>query len=284
MVSITLWRLTGDAGYLNDAQLIYYNAFSHGSRVNGSFGTDRCLGALETEDNLFLAPINYETYWCCTMRGGEGYSRAIEYCFFTEEDIIAVPTYHSSEVALELKSGLVRLEETTHYPFDGDVGFKILEAPASPVTLRLFVPEFSGSTSLELNGKAVPAEVRDGFISITEVFKSGDQLKLGLDLSVRVVDTSHGNCLRGYHKFFYGPMLLGLKSDAEINSLDGNRFENYAESRYKSVSEVSIPKDAEIEYTGNNEFKVNGTDIVLTGICSVRDLTCEDTMRQVLFR
>jgi len=283
MVAITLWKLTGDTGYLNDAQLIYYNAFLHGSRINGSFGTDRCLGAIETEDNLFLSPINYETYWCCTMRGGEGYARAIEYCFFTEGDVVHVPTYHSCEALLELNSGVLRLEETTHYPFCGDICFKVLESPGSPVTIRFFVPDFSGNTSLKLNGKEVSVEVKEGFVSITKKFNTGDVLELALDLSVRVVETSHGNCVRGYHKFFYGPMLLGLKSATETNSLDGNRFENYAESRYKSAGEVKIPKDAKVEYTGSNEFKVSGTDFVLTGICDVRDMTCENTMRQVLF-
>jgi len=284
IAAVTLWRLTGDSGYLNDAQLIYYNAFLHGSRVNGSFGTDRCLGAVETDDNLFLSPINYETYWCCTMRGGEGYAKAIEFCFFTEDDAVYVPTYNSCEAILGLNSGTVRFEEITHYPACGIIKFKILEAPGSTISFRLFVPEFSNKTSLKLNGKPVDTKITDCFVSITEVFKPGDELELELDLSVRVAETSNGNCIRGYHKFFSGPMLLGLKSATETNSLDGNRFENYAESRYKSAGEVSIPKDAKIEYIGNNEYKVSGTDFVLSGISDVRDLTCEDTMRQILFK
>jgi len=284
IAAITLWRFTGDAGYLNDAQLIYYNAFLHGSRVNGSFGTDRCLGAIETDDNLFLSPINYETYWCCTMRGGEGYAKAIEFNFFTEDDTVFVPTYNSCEVLLALQSGSIHFEEMTRYPTDGKVRLKILQAPDSSVTFSFYVPDFSGSTSLKLNGKPAVTNIENGLINIKETFKPGDELELDLDLSIRVEETSNGNCIRGYHKFLYGPMLLGLKSATETNSLDGNRFENYAESRYRSAGEVSIPIDAEITISGNNEFKVSGTDIVLSGICDVRDLTCENTMRQILFK
>jgi hypothetical protein len=78
-------------------------------------------------------------------------------------------------------------------------------------------------------------------------------------------------------------MLLGVKVQTQVDSLDGNRFENYAEGKYKSAGRVFIPKDAVIERKGDWEFTVRGTDTVLSTLCSMRDMTCEDTMRQVLF-
>lgn len=87
----------------------------------------------------------------------------------------------------------------------------------------------------------------------------------------------------GRHKFLYGPMLLGVKVKTQLDSLDGNRFENYAEGKYKSAGKTFIPKNAVIDRKGEWEFAVRGTDTVLTTLCSVRDMTCEDTMRQVLF-
>jgi len=78
-------------------------------------------------------------------------------------------------------------------------------------------------------------------------------------------------------------MLLGRKSKTEADSLDGNRFENYAESRYKSSDVIKLPKDTKFERQGEHEFYVKGSDIVLSALCSVRDMTEEDTMRQMLF-
>ena len=284
IVAVLLWRYTGDTSFLNDSHLIYYNALSHGNRINGSFGTDRCCGALETEDNLFLTPVNYETYWCCTMRGGEGFARAIGYCCFTEGNTITLPFFHSFEAALTLESGAITFETVSKYPFRDVVEIIVKNADMkAPCRFAIFVPEWAGNVRLTLNGRDLPETPEKGFIAIERLFRSGDVVTLYLDMRTRCEETRFDNCVRGYHKFFYGPMLLGLEAEKEINSTDGNRFENYAESRYKSAGIVSIPADAQLTRIDDGVFKVAGTDIRLTGLCNVRDMTREDTMRQILF-
>jgi hypothetical protein len=284
IVATMLWRYTGDPAFLNDSHLIYYNALSHGNRINGSFGTDRCCGAVETEDNLFLTPVNYETYWCCTMRGGEGFARAIGYCCFTEGDTITLPFFHSFEAALALENGTLCFEMVSKYPFRDSVEIIIKNADLkAPCRFAFFVPEWAGNARLSLNGQELPRTPEKGFITVEQLFKPDDVVTLHLDMRTRCEETRFDNCVRGYHKFFYGPMLLGCAAEKEINSIEGNRFENYAESRYKSSGIVSIPADAELECIDDGVFRVAGTDIRLTSLCSVRDMTREDTMRQILF-
>lgn len=41
--------------------------------------------------------------------------------------------------------------------------------------------------------------------------------------------------------------------------------------------------NARLERLGEHEFRVCGSDIVLSSLCSVRDMTREDTIRQMLF-
>ena len=55
IVTTTLWKLTRDVQYLEDAHHIYFNALCHGNRINGSFGSDICTGAVEADDNLFIS-------------------------------------------------------------------------------------------------------------------------------------------------------------------------------------------------------------------------------------
>ena len=284
IVAVSLWSYTGDTAYLGDSHLIYYNALSHGNRVNGSFGTDRCCGALETEDNLFLAPVNYETYWCCTMRGGEGFARAISYCYFTEGNTIAFPFFHSFEAAVALDSGTICLEMISKYPFRDTVAVMVKNTDCkSPCRLAFFVPEWAGDARLTLNGTALPETPDGGFIAVERLFRPGDLIGYCLDMRTRCEETRFDNCVRGYHKFFYGPLLLGREAEKKLNSTDGNRFENYAESRYKSAGTVSIRADAELMPAGDGIFAVAGTDIKLTSLCDVRNMTREDTMRQILF-
>ena len=287
IVAVNLWKHTGNPCYLEDAHLIYFNAISHGSRVNGSFGTDLCCGAKEAEDNLFLTPINYETYWCCTMRGGEGFARAIEYNFLIDGASAYLPFYNNCTATIRFIVGEIKVEEKTSYPYYGNVSLEILESTTKSTNiLKFFIPPWAdkGKLMLRFNGNKTKAVVKQGFIAVEGIFQQGDRIEFDLGLSLRVEDAIFENSIKGYHKFFYGPMLLGFKAKAEINSLEGNRFENYAESKYKSGSEITLEKNVVFERISRSEFKVSGKEIILSCLCDVKDMTQEDSMKQVLFK
>ena len=285
IAAVTLWQYTRDPAFINDSHLIYYNAICHGNRINGSFGSDRCCGATETDDNLFLAPINYEAYWCCTMRGGEGFASAIKYCCFVGERSITLPFFHSFEACVSMDAGVVGLEMISSYPYRNQIEIHIKNADLHiPIRMNIFRPDWAGDVLLKLNGEKIPLEMQNGFVTIERLFQPEDIIALDLDMQTRSEETRFDNCVRGYHKFFYGPMLLGYKAEKEINTLDGNRFENYAESKYKSAGIIQIPPDAVLERTGDGLFRVAGTGALLSCLCSVRDMTREDTMRQMLFQ
>ncbi len=284
IVATMLWKHLKDEEYLHDAHLIYYNALSHSNRINGSFGSDRCCGARDAEETLFLSPINYETYWCCTMRGGEGFSRAIAYSFFMDGNTIYVPQYNSCEANVTVDAGSLSLIVETGYPYQETTRMTVTAAAlTAPVTLKLFVPHWTHDVNLTLNGKDLPVQTEGGFAKVSGILHAGDVITLTMPMSVRTEDAANTNSVRGYHKFAYGPMLLGLPVKVADNSLEGNRFENYAESRFKAANVVVLPHNACIERTANDAFSVVGTELTLNTLCSVRNMTKEDTMRQVLF-
>ena len=287
IVATTLWKHTQKPIYLEDAHHIYFNALSHGHRINGSFGTDRCVGAKETEDNLFLTPINYETYWCCTMRGGEGFSRAIEYNFFMDGNKVYIPFYNNCTATLRFDDGMIKVEEKTLYPFYGNVSMEVLESTAKTAKkISFFAPSWStkDKITVQINGKAVKTQFEKGFISIEVAFKPGDKIEFDLGLSLKTEDANFKNSVTGYHKFMYGPMVLGYKAQSEINSLEGNRFENYAESKYKAAEAINLPRDTQFERIGRSHFKTKDSGIVLSCLCDIKELTQEDSMRQLLFK
>lgn len=286
IVAVMLWKHTKRAIYLEDAHLIYYNALSHGNRVNGSFGTDKCTGAVDADDNLFIAPINYETYWCCTMRGGEGFSRAIEYNFFIDEENVYIPFYNNCTAVLRFENSIIKLEEKTEYPYYGTASFEILESTLEQaVQLNFLIPSWTGErVEIYINGDRTEYTLSNKFARIKKHLKQGDIIRFDLGLSLRVEKAELKNSIKGYHKFLYGPMLLGSQVETEINSLDGNRFENYAESRYKSASEIKLAADTQFERISRSEFKVKGSDTVFSCLCAVKDMTREDSMKQILFK
>jgi uncharacterized protein len=287
IVATNLWKYTGNSQYLEDAHQIYYNALCHGYRINGSFGTDRCCGAKETEDNLFITPINYETYWCCTMRGGEGLSRAIKYNFFIDGNDVYIPFYNDSTATLRFKDGIIVLEEKSDYPYYGKISFEVLKSSIETAKkIKLVAPKWTGQGNIEvcLNGKSLETSFNNGFITIESTLKTGDKINFDLGLSLRTENVVFKNSIEGYHKFCYGPMLLGYKTGTEINSLEGNSFDNYAESKYKSASEIKLSKNTEFSRISKSEFQVENSSVILSCLCDIKDLTTEDSMRQLLFK
>jgi hypothetical protein len=102
---------------------------------------------------------------------------------------LAAVLYGPSTVTARVgdRSSLVRIFETTDYPFRERIEFRIeADGPvAFPLALR--VPGWCSAPRLEVNGKPVPA-VRDekGFIILRRTFKPGERIALTLPMKLAV--------------------------------------------------------------------------------------------------
>lgn len=262
IIAVSLWRHTGEPNFLEDAHLIYFNAISHGQRGNGGFGCDTCAGSIDP----FIAFSNYEAHWCCTMRGGEFFARAIESIYFTDDDTIYLPFYFDNEATIELSSGAIKLKQATKYPYEGNVKLEILESSLqSPVQLKLFLPSWVSNASLSINDQDAVFSTSKGFAEIAGIFKPGDMLEFTGDLLFQAQDIINKNNIRNYHSFRHGPLILGCDFSQEI--------EIHRESKFTQADAGSC--------------HVDGTDIVLSPICDVRHVAEQafgSYKKQILFR
>lgn len=216
MLAVQLWQYTGEMVYRNDAELIYYNAIAHAQRANGGFGCDNCPGI--ASKNLNLEPFIDEASWCCTMRGGEGLSRAVGYAYFADGNSIVIPFYHSSEATVRLSRGqFVSIVQSTAYPFGNQVVLKIVDSNVKDVCLRLAVPYWMEQPRLTLNGKSCSCKLSNGFIELRKALKKNDILIFSFNQNVRYEHTINQKNTRAQQfKVFYGPLLLG--ADGKDNS------------------------------------------------------------------
>ncbi len=264
MISQELWEITREEGYLRDAHHILYNAIGHAQRTNGAFGTDQCCGAkikpptdMDSEDAeeseeaiIFARAQTYEVFWCCNMRGGDCLSRAATYTFYTEDNTVYVPHFHSCRADLELAGGRLRLEEKTRYPYEGKVAFRCLENQAGEVTLKIFAPEeWSGAaeSQVTVNGAPVDSTWKDGFVSISSDLKEGDEIIFDTNMRFRAVN---GNCCvnnsKEHFSFRHGPLMLGVHSVLENESAD--------------PTEVSIAADATMKPVGSARYETTDNE------------------------
>ena len=268
MVATQLWQRTDDASYLGDAHLIWVNGVGRGQRANGGFGTDTCAGF----GSPWLKVRSYEAYFCCTMRGGEGFARAAQYLYFTRPGELTVPFFSNSDATVDVGHGPMKLAQTTDYPYDGKVKISVISA-GGPFTLRLLAPHWAEGQRLTLNGALVRATVEDGFLVAKINPKGGDVLVL--DQSMRLFAKPWGNAERmpGYYMMEAGPLVLGYTPKDQV---DPESAEQYVVRGTKIVPAAA---------TGT--WSVTGLNM---GVGRINDLSeghagpNEPCARQILFR
>lgn len=177
MVAHQLWELTNDPAYLDDAQMIFYNGFFRGQRPNGGFGCD------STGENGFLraVPGSYEAFWCCTMRGGEGLGAPSRTAAYPDGGAIVLPWH----LTMELDLGCAVLREETDYPAEGRTRWHVVSGDGSMRTLKLFVPARAERPRLFADGRELPAEMENGFVSARLSLRPGAEVELRFDLPLR---------------------------------------------------------------------------------------------------
>lgn len=204
-IAFALWnhrmfRLTGEAKYMDLFERAAMNAFLSGAGMSG---------------DLFFYPNplasgggTRRTPWfkcaCCPPNVARFIAGLGGYAYAVADDNVYVNLYGRSTAELATKRGLVRLTQTTDYPWAGDIAIEV--APAGPAawTLRLRIPEWSlgrplpgglysyadagpGMPSVKVNGKETPAALDKGYWAVTRTWTRGDIVTLSLPMPVRLV-------------------------------------------------------------------------------------------------
>jgi DUF1680 family protein len=185
------------------------------------------------------------------MRGGEGHSYAIQSAYHTRPGDLAVTFYNDSTAKLDLGSGILQLVQSTRYPNDGIVRFKVATTTTTgPIVIRLFAPSWMRNPRLELNGAPLESHMDAGFLVARFIPRAGDQLRLDSELKVWSRPTMNPHSIRGYHVLHAGTLILG----------------------HSGPEEVSVPESAEIVGDGHDSFRVRGADTILTRIDNINGL------------
>jgi hypothetical protein len=304
MIATQLWQHTANPAYLEDAHLIWTNGVGRGLRGNGGFGTDLCAGY----KTPFLKVRSYEAPACCTMRGGEGHARAIQSLYFTgpanssTEPDLSVPFFSDSLATLDLGHGPITLRQTATYPYPGLVRIEVVSAPAShsPITLRLFAPQWTLHHRLTLNGKPLATTPAAGFLTARLTPKTGDVLQLDFDLRIAPRDTINPHSIAGSYAFQAGPLILGYQAPAATTTStpepnpDTSPQNSAATARPPrptpppDPAEIFLPRDTKLTPTTiPGTYRVEGTDILLTRINDLNDSNAvprDPCTRQILYR
>lgn len=212
LLATQLWAATGDADYLEEAHLVFFNGLQHAQRPNGGFGCDICTGA---RGEIHVAPHKYfEAPWCCSMRGAEGLVSAARFGWWTNGgDTIELPFYFGGSGRLRLVTGEIEIEQESSYPETGLVRLRVAQGGSHrPVNLRFFAPSWSPAAEFRvtLNGRPLPVRAEDRFAVVRTPLATGDVVEAAFPVRFARVPLQNPSRQPGHHRYTHGPLLLGV--------------------------------------------------------------------------
>lgn len=234
MIANQLWMYTQTPSYLEDAHHIYFNALSHTQRSNGGFGLDNC-----TNSDVHLLSVKAdEAYWCCTMRGGEGLAKAIQYNYFTGNNTLYIPFFSNNTVTFTAAGRHAVIQQTTGYPFDGNITFDVRESGLNAATdFAVFIPSWAKNVKLLVNGKKAKYTTQHQFAVIHTTLTKGMSIQYQFDMepeAIPLVKKYAGENTADTYRFIYGPLLLGRAGATEISLQNKPRFSRTGEQQWVS--------------------------------------------------
>jgi DUF1680 family protein len=194
------WRmflLTGESKYADIVELELYNSVLSGVSMDGTkyFYTNPLAASKDYPYDLrwsggrqpYISKSN-----CCPPNTVRTIAEVNDYMYSVGDDGLYINMYGGNELSTKLKDGsVIKLEQTTNYPWDGKIVFRIKEAPDETVNLHFRIPGWCKSHQLKVNGKVLSTYLnQDGFRIFGTKWKSGDKIELTLDMPATLIESN----------------------------------------------------------------------------------------------
>lgn len=166
-----------------------------------------------------MLSFNPHSYRCCQHNAAFGWPYYAEHLWMaTQDNGLAAVLYAASSVKAKVGDGTtVQFTETTDYPFDEKITFKLSTPKSVKFPFLMRIPGWCSEPKVSINGKPVtiPADA-SGWIVINRTWEDGDTVYLELPMSIEVkVWEKNKNSVSVYR----GPLAYSLKI--------GERWEKY---------------------------------------------------------
>ena len=153
---------------------------------------------------------------CCQHNHTQGWPYFAENLWMaTPDNGLAAVIYASSIVNAKVGSGVnVRIENSTNYPFENKLRFKITLDKEDHFPLYFRVPSWAENPSFKINGKNQNIKPEAGkYLKIYRKWNNGDSLEIDLpkSISVKIWEKNHNSV-----SINYGPLTFGLKIKENI--------------------------------------------------------------------
>ena len=234
MWNYRLFRLHGDAKYIDVLERTAYNAILSGVALSGNqFFYVNPLAS----DAKFAFNADKSTGrrpWfrcsCCPPNVARFLASFGTYLYAQDGDGIYVNLFVAGKTRVDLNGRHVELRQATEYPWKGDVAISVKPDSAAEFALHVRVPGWAREQpvpselykykdgaglpyTLSVNGQPVKAELDRGYAVLKRRWKAGDTVQLSLPMPVRrLVSDERVAANRGRVAIERGPIVYTIES------------------------------------------------------------------------
>ncbi len=203
-----MFLLHGDAKYIDCLERTLYNGVISGMSVDG--GKFFYPNPLSSDGEYCFNADNTKTRqpWfgcaCCPSNLSRFIPSMPGYMYGVNGQNLYVNLFAANTANISIGGKNVTLEETTNYPWDGDVTIRVAQNKAKPFTMMIRIPgwvqnrvvpsklysysdDVVAGYEVSVNGQRVDGELQQGYLAISRKWKKGDVVRIHFDMPVRTV-------------------------------------------------------------------------------------------------
>jgi DUF1680 family protein len=218
MLSLELWKATGDMNYLDKTEYCLMNELMYNQYCSGDFGSH----PIEKDFGFTVSHSQGRAWWCCTYHGLQA--------MISARDIIVTSQGVSKQI---------NLYSDIDYK-DADMSFSMMKAANhesvyrlvvdscgnSPQTISLRSPYWAKRMMVRVNGEEVDETPVDGYLRLNREWKNGDEIIISFSFNLQFVTyerkhLSPDELPDGVFKaaLQYGPYLLSVDDAYSLHFL-----------------------------------------------------------------
>ena len=203
-----MFLLHGDAKYIDCLERTLYNGVISGMSVDG--GKFFYPNPLSSDGEYRFNSDNTKTRqpWfgcaCCPSNLCRFIPSMPGYIYGVRDNNLYVNLFAANTATIAVGGKNVTLEQSTQYPWDGDIAIKVVQNKAKAFNMMVRIPgwvqnqvvpsdlysfsdDILSGYEVSVNGQAVKGELQNGYLVINRNWKKGDVVRIHFDMPVRTV-------------------------------------------------------------------------------------------------
>ena len=193
-----LLGLTGEARYADVMERALYNGVLAGISLDGDRffyanplevnGDHHALDELAS-DRFTVERRPWYSTACCPPNVARLFTALGSYAYLTrsEPPTVAVALYLDSTLETTVAGHALGLDQSTRYPWAGEIEIEITVDRPTAFTLQLRDPGWCERAAVAVNGAATEADRDEGFLGISRTWRDGDTVVLSLSVEPRLL-------------------------------------------------------------------------------------------------